>query len=229
MTDAASGLVAAARAGLADLGDTTAAADMQRYMKSEMPFHGVPAPARERLLRELVEAHPLGGADEVGAAADALWDGATRREERYLATGLVGHRRYARLVDPSWVPRLRHWIVTGAWWDHVDEIASRRVGPLLRAHPDVLRPVVVAWSTDPDPWLRRTSIICQLQSKADTDLDLLTDAIESSIDDRDFFLRKGIGWALRQYARTDPGWVRAFVDTHPQLSPLSRKEALKHL
>lgn len=80
-----------------------------------------------------------------------------------------------------------------------------------------------------DPWLRRTSIICQLHSKGDTDLDLLTDAIEASIDDRDFFLRKGIGWALRQHAGTDPGWVRAFVDGHPGLPPLSRKEALKHL
>ncbi|ODU00300.1 MAG: DNA alkylation repair protein [Pseudonocardia sp. SCN 72-86] len=228
VTDSAAALVAASRAGLAERGDPAAAADMQRYMKSEMPFHGVPAPARETLLRSLVEAHPLGD-DEVGPATDALWDGATRREERYLATGLVGHRRYARLVDPSWLPRLQHWIVTGAWWDHVDEIASRRIGPLLCAHPGEVRPVVVAWSTDPDPWLRRTSIICQLQSKAGTDLDLLTDAVEASIDDRDFFLRKGIGWALRQYARTDPGWVQAFVDGHPQLSPLSRKEALKHL
>ncbi|WP_234027919.1 DNA alkylation repair protein [Pseudonocardia dioxanivorans] len=230
---AAAALVEAVRTGLAQLGDPVAAAAMQRYMKSEMPFHGVPAPARETLLRRLVDEHPLDGSGpgggEVGAAADALWDGATRREERYLATGLVGHRRYARLVDVSWVPRLRHWIVTGAWWDHVDEIASRRVGALLCAHPAELTPVVRAWSTDPDPWLRRTSIICQLQAKGDTDLDLLTDAIEASIDDRDFFLRKGIGWALRQHARTDPGWVRAFVDAHPQLSPLSRREALKRL
>jgi 3-methyladenine DNA glycosylase AlkD len=72
-------------------------------------------------------------------------------------------------------------------------------------------------------------VICQLGSRERTDLTLLTEAIEANLDDGDFFLRKGIGWALRQYARTDPGWVRAFVSAHPALSPLSRKEALKHL
>ena len=229
MTDPTPVFAAAARAGLAALGDPAAAADMQRYMKSAMPFHGVPAPARERLMRELIAAHPLDGATELAAAADALWDGATRREERYLATGLVGHRRYAGLPDVGWVPRYRHWIVTGAWWDHVDEIASRLVGALLRRHPDELTPIVRGWSVDPDPWLRRTSIICQLKSGPGTDLDLLTDAIDANVGDRDFFLRKGIGWALRQHARVDPGWVQAFVDARPTLSPLSRKEALKHL
>lgn len=222
-------LVVAARGGLAALADPAAAAAMQRYMKSEMPFHGVAAPAREQLMRELVAAHPLHDAGELGSAVDALWDGAARREERYLATGLAAHRRYVGLRDLSWVPRYRYWIVTGAWWDHVDEIANRHVGTLLRAHREELTPTMRAWAVDPDPWLRRTSIICQLQSKDATDLDLLTDAIEANLADRDFFLRKGIGWALRQYARTDPGWVHAFVDSHPQLSPLSRKEALKHL
>lgn len=229
MTEPARAFVQAARARLAALGDARAAAAMQRYMKSAMPFHGVAAPARAQLLRELVAAHPLAGPAEVAAAADELWDDASRREERYLACGLVAHRRYAGLPDVSWVPRYRHWIVTGAWWDHVDEIASRIVGRLLREHPAELAPVLRSWSVDPDRWLRRTSIICQLRCGRATDLDLLTTAIEASLDDRDFFLRKGIGWALRQHARVDPEWVLAFVAAHPQLSPLSRREALKHV
>lgn len=85
------------------------------------------------------------------------------------------------------------------------------------------------WARAPDRWLRRTAVICQLGAKDGTDLELLTEAIEANLDDGDFFLRKGIGWALRQYARTDPDWVRSFVAAHPALSPLSRKEALKHL
>ena len=85
------------------------------------------------------------------------------------------------------------------------------------------------WIVDADRWLRRTSVIAQLGSRSATDVDLLVDAIEANQDDSDFFLRKAIGWALRQYASTDPEWVRAFVADHPRLSPLSCREALRHL
>jgi len=161
----------------------------------------------------------------VSAAAEALWDGAQAREERYVATALA--RRLA--PEPDRLPVHRHWIVTGAWWDHVDEIASRLVGPALRADPESVTPVLRTWIRNPDRWLRRTTMICQLGARDRTDLALLTEAIEANLDDGDFFLRKGIGWALRQYARTDAQWVRTFLATHPSLSPLSRKEALKHL
>jgi len=223
-------LVLAARAGLAELADPAAAESMRAYMKSSMPFRGVPKPPREKLLTARVAAHPPADADELLAVADELGTGAGFREERYLALGLLGHRRYAGWARPSWVGSVhRRWIVTGAWWDFTDELANRHVGPLLRAHPDELTPLVRGWITDPDRWLRRTSVICQLGAGPTTDLALLTDAIEANLHDRDFFLRKGIGWALRQYARSDPDWVRTFVEEHPGLSPLSRREALKHL
>jgi 3-methyladenine DNA glycosylase AlkD len=222
-------IVDALRGGLAELADPVAAEAMQKYMKSAMPFRGVPKPARRTLLREAVSAHPVPDAAVLREVATELWDGARYREERYLALALVDVPRHARLLDLTWAPVLRDWIVTGAWWDFTDEIASRRVGPLLRAHPDELSPVMRKWSVDPDRWLRRTSVICQLSSGRDTDLALLTDAIEANAADPDFFLRKGIGWALRQYARTDPEWVRRFVAAHPQLSPLTRREAFKHL
>jgi 3-methyladenine DNA glycosylase AlkD len=217
------------RADLAAQADPSAAAEMQRYMKSAMPFRGVAKPARERLLRAAVAEHPPADPAELDAVVRELWDGAEFREERYLALSLTGHRRYQSWLDPSWVPLLRHWIVTGAWWDFTDEIASRRLGPLLRTDPATLRPVVRVWITDPDRWLRRTSVICQLQSRDATDTALLTEAIEANLADPDFFLRKGIGWALRQHARVDPEWVRGFVTDHPGLSPLSRREALRHL
>lgn len=217
------------RAGLAAQADPSAAAEMQRYMKSAMPMRGVAKPARERLLKAAVAEHPIADAAELQAVAQELWDAAEFREERYLALSLTGQRRHAAWIDPSWIPLLRHWTVTGAWWDFTDEIASRRIGPLLLTYRDALRPVVRGWITDPDRWLRRTSVICQLQARGATDTALLTEAIEANLADPDFFLRKGIGWALRRHARTDPDWVRAFVDDHPGLSPLSRREALRHL
>jgi 3-methyladenine DNA glycosylase AlkD len=126
-------------------------------------------------------------------------------------------------------------IVTGAWWDHVDELASRRVGPILRAHPTAMVALLRRWAVDDDRWRRRTAIIAQLGSKDTTDVGLLADVLTANLLDgppvtQDFFIRKAVGWALRQHARTDPGWVRAFVSTNRErLSQLSYREATKHL
>ena len=120
-------------------------------------------------------------------------------------------------------------IVSGAWWDYVDELAIRRIGPILRSARARVTPVMLGWAAGRNLWRRRTAIICQVGAKADTDTDLLTRAIEPAIAEPEFFLRKGIGWALREYAKTAPDWVRSFVDEHPGLSGLSRREALKHI
>lgn len=227
--DEVDALVAAARSGLAALGDPRKAPEMQRYMKSELPYRGVASPERKAFTKDLFAAHPLPDETALRTAALILWREAGYREERYVAIDLTGHRAYRAWQTPALLPVYEEMIVTGAWWDYVDEIANRRVGPLLRDHPGELTPVMRAWATDEDRWKRRTSIICQLGFKEATDTALLAEAIEANLGDRDFFIRKGIGWALRQFARTEPGWVRAFVDDHPGLSPLSVREALKHL
>ena len=108
------------------------------------------------------------------------------------------------------------------------------VDDALRADPDAVRPVVLRWSTADDLWLRRSAIISQLRGKADTDTDLLTTVIDANVAGTpfgsEFFIRKAIGWALRQHARVDPAWVRTYVATRrTRLSPLSVREALKHL
>ncbi|GAA3869193.1 DNA alkylation repair protein [Saccharothrix violaceirubra] len=219
-------LTAAVRQALATAASPERAPAMQRYMKSEMPFLGVPKPERTRVLRPVFAAHPLASAEEWAAAVLDLWRTADHREERYAATALLD--RYPKWRSPGLLTVLEELIVDGAWWDHVDEVASRHVGPLLLGWPDEIAPIMRAWSRDADRWRRRTSVICQLGAKTATDTDLLAECVEANAADKDFFLRKGIGWALRQYARTDPGWVRVFVDSHT-LSPLSVREALKHV
>ena len=115
-------------------------------------------------------------------------------------------------------------IVTGAWWDVVDPIASHCVGKLLRKYPSHVGRTMRAWSGSRDIWKRRTSIICQLGFKQDTDLELLYACIEPSLDSKEFFLRKAIGWALRQYAWTDPREIQRYVRAHDsRLSPLSKR------
>jgi 3-methyladenine DNA glycosylase AlkD len=222
-------LVTAVRTGLAELADRAKAPEMQRYMKSEMPFRGVSSPQRRELGRRLFAAYPLSDEEAWRSTVLSLWREAEYREERYMAVDLTGQRRYAAWQTPDLVPMYEELIVIGAWWDFVDELASRRVGPLLQAHRRTMTPLLRRWATDPDMWKRRTSIICQLSFKEATDTKLLSSAIEANLGDTDFFIRKGIGWALRQFARTEPAWVRAFVDSHPGLSPLSVREAVKHL
>jgi 3-methyladenine DNA glycosylase AlkD len=223
-------LLTAVREGLTELANPEAAPGMQAYMKSAMPYLGIPAPPRGKLLKALFAAHPLPDRASWEAAVRALWQGATHREERYAAIALTGSEAYAGYQDADTLPLYRELIVEGAWWDYVDELASRRVGPILYGDRAVVAPIMRAWSVDPDPWLRRTAILSQLTFKSDTDVELLAEVIEPNLADSWFFLRKAIGWALRAYAWSDPEWVRTYVATHEsQLSGLSRREALKNI
>ena len=120
-------------------------------------------------------------------------------------------------------------IVSGAWWDYVDEIAIRRLGPdaaILRTAARAMRALMLAWSRDPDPWKRRSAIICQVGAKKDTDLGLLYACIEPNLADPEFFLRKGIGWALRAYAWADPAEVARYVArTRGDVAPVPARGA----
>ncbi len=157
-----------------------------------------------------------------------LWDDATHREERHAALAVVRSKHSAAHTDRlESLALYEHFLRTGRWWDLVDE-TSHAVGLVVvgdQAAADRMR----VWARDPDLWVRRSAIICQLQHKAATNVALLADTIEANLEDPEFFIRKAIGWALRDYARTSPDWVRTFVADHPGLSPLSRREALKHL
>jgi 3-methyladenine DNA glycosylase AlkD len=230
VTEADGTLVRGIRASLAGAGHPDRAAAQQRYMKSEMPFRGITSPELRALLRPLLAAFAPASREEWEATVRELWDGATHREERYAALAVARHRAARPWLDVDSVPLVRHLVVTGAWWDLVDDVATHLAGRALASHPDDMTPVVRAWAVEADPWLRRTAVICQLGRKGDTDLALLRHAIEANVDDTSFWLRKAIGWALRDLARSNPAWVRAEVERlDGRLSGLSRREALKHL
>ena len=222
-------LTDAVRAALAAAGDPVRARGAQAYMKSAMPFHGVPVPEVRRIARAELAAHPPPDRRTWHDTVLELWDGAEHREERYAALALVRSPRAAAYQDLASLELYRHLVVTGAWWDLVDELAHA-VGAVLR---DVGPPAVAvmrAWSRDDDLWLRRAAILCQLGAGAGTDRELLADCLDANLADPAFFIRKAIGWALRDHARVAPDWVRAFVDAHDaELSGLSRREAMRHL
>jgi 3-methyladenine DNA glycosylase AlkD len=221
MTD----LVSEIRAALRAAADPVRAPGQQAYMKSEMPFLGVRLPEVRRLTRARVKAVPNAGGEMLRDAARALWDDAAFREERYAAMALIADP--AASADPAAVPLIEHMVRSGRWWDYTDELAHR-LGALHDSHPVETGALARGWSTDEDMWIRRIAIISQLGRRDRVDRDLLGDVIGPNLPDREFFIRKAIGWALRDFARVDPHWVREYADTH-DLSPLSRREALKHL
>ena len=227
--------VGAVRAGLAEVGDPERAAQQRAYMKSDLPYVGLGSPELERLLRPLLAEHRFVDRGSWEAAVLELWEDATHREEWYAAIALLRHRAYREWLDPDLLPLLEELVRTGAWWDVVDEVAGHLVGRVLLDHRDVVTPVMDVWAVDPDSlWVRRTAMLSQLRHREDTDVDLLARVLVANLDDtahgKDFFIRRALGWALRQHARTDPEWVLTFVGTHAdRLSGLSRREALKHL
>jgi 3-methyladenine DNA glycosylase AlkD len=221
-------IVDAVRAGLSAAADPAAAAPMQTYMKSKQPYYGVRMPEVRRISKAIFTANLIDDRPSFEATVRALYDEATHREERYAALGLVAHRFYRRFATPASLPLYEHLIRTGAWWDLVDETAHR-VGDVLRAYRGEVTPVIDSWATSDSLWVRRAAIICQVGHKTDTDLGLLTRAIEPNIADRDFFIRKAIGWALREVGYVEPDWVRQFVATHDDLAPLSKREALRRI
>ena len=220
-------LIGAVRAVLRGAARPELAGPMQAYMKSATPYLGVRVPAMRALTRAEAKLRPFATTADLIDTVVGLWRAADYREERYAAIALLDTPAARRLREPALLETLRELIRTGAWWDYVDELAHR-VGDLLLGWPAEVRPALLTWAQSDDRWLRRASIICQLGARDRVDLELLTVAIESSIGESDFFLRKAIGWALRDYARTDPAWGQSFADTH-ELSPLSRREALRPL
>ena len=203
-------LIDALRGAMLPLRDPERAVQQAAYMKSAMPFYGLTRPVMRTTIGPLLRERKFGERAEWEATVRALFDEATHREERYAALTLLRQPRYRSWRDVDVLPLVRHIAETGAWWDLVDEVSSV-AGDALLADREQVSFALRQWAEDECLWVRRT------------------DAIEPNIADREFFIRKAIGWALRVYAKTEPGWVGAFVVDHPELSGLSRREALKHL
>ncbi len=224
-------LVAAVTAALEQAANPDRAAGQQRYMKSAMPYYGLTSPELKATLAPILRdpAYRMADRPQWEGTVAALWREATHREQWYAAIALARLRSYRAWADSDAMPLWESLIRSGAWWDVVDDIATHLVRDTLLATPTIEGLRMREWSGSDSLWVRRSSIISQVATRERLDQELLADVIEPNIDDSDFFIRKAIGWALRDHAREDPEWVRAFVADHPSLSGLSRREALKHL
>lgn len=207
--------------------DPQRAVPMAAYMRGKFPFLGIPRPAQKTAYRQVVAGLPRPTEADLDAVARACWS-RPEREYQYFACAWL--RRYAAVCGDGFLDSTaRDLIVTRSWWDTVDTLAAHLVGPLVARYPRLVA-TTDAWLADPDMWLVRSAILHQLTFKEHTDAARLFRYCRTQAGHRDFFVRKAIGWALREYARTDPAAVRGFVAAHrARLSTLSVREALKHL
>lgn len=206
--------------------DAERATQMAAYMKTDMPFFGVIARQRDAIIKAAKVRFKRSDRAALLADVSALW-AQPQREFKYAA---IRWARQAKAVHVDALPLYRRMIVDAAWWDLVDEIASHLIGRLVRKWPARAWPVVDAWIDDECLWLRRTAIICQLGSKADTDVDRLLRYCRARAHETDFFIRKAIGWALRAHGDVEPTVIADFLRAEGGvLSPLSYREASRKL
>ncbi|WP_426510970.1 DNA alkylation repair protein [Dactylosporangium sp. McL0621] len=206
--------------------DPGQAAPMRAYMRNRFEFLGITSVPRRELTLDVLRGTPRPGEPDLLATARACW-ALPEREYQYFACDYL--RKHAAVLTPAAVPVLRELITTKSWWDTVDTLAANVCGPLVAAHPALVSTMDTWTAPGTDLWLVRTALLHQLRYRDRTDRARLFDYCERWSHERDCFIRKGIGWALREYAKSDPAGVREFVTAHPGLSPLSVREALKNL
>lgn len=200
---------------------------MAAYMKNLFPFWGIPAPQQTKIAKQVYAPLKSWVNEDWLTQAGLLLYQQAQREYHYFAVDLLS--RFSDRLSPTAMPTVEQLVVTHSWWDTVDGIASHVVGSLARRFPELV-PTLDHYSIHPNFWLRRTAILHQLSYKQQTDPDRLFQYCTSNAESKEFFIRKAIGWALREYAKTDSAAVIDYVWQHRhQLANLSKREALKHL
>jgi 3-methyladenine DNA glycosylase AlkD len=206
--------------------DPERAVAMRDYMKDVAPFLGLTSPVRRALSRTVLDGLPRPAEPDLTAVALRCWR-LPEREYHYFAVDVL--RRHVTYCSSGFLPVVRHLLTTVPWWDTVDLLAAHVVGGLVAADRD-LAAEMDAWIADEDRWLVRAALLHQLRYRRRTDTDRLFGYCLRQSGHGDFFVRKAVGWCLREYAKTDPDAVRAFVAEHRQrLAPLSVREALRNV
>lgn len=221
-----SALVNTIQAALAERADPQRAPDMQRYMKTDMPFYGVAAADRVAIVKSALKQHPPANQDSYQADIRKLWQG-NRREDLYAALEVAEQSRKFRKLEAFQL--FEELMFACDWWDTLDWVAARLISPLMLKHSE-LEARIPGWRQHNSLWVRRGALLAQLKHMKALNHELLSESIRELAHERDFFIRKAIGWVLREYSKFNPLWVQNFVEQHrKQLSPLSIREALKRL
>lgn len=198
---------------------------MKWYMKYQFEYLGIQKPLRADICKPILQWAKQADYEDLMTICRQLWL-LPFREYQYLAMDMMQKHKCWKFRNS--IQAFEQFLSQKSWWDSVDAIAANLVGPYFQHYPDLRDEYIDKWWNGDNMWLQRTCIIFQLGYKSGTDAELLFTLCDEKSDSKEFFIQKAIGWALRQYAKTEPEMVKHFVDTHP-LKPLSKREALKHL
>lgn len=198
---------------------------MQKYMKDQFPFLGIKTPLRKELMKQFYQQTGLLKEAFHGDFILALWE-KDDREYQYAALDYIG--RTLKKLGKDDLPLMEKLITTKSWWDTVDMLAQHPVGTIAQAFPEVIPETIEEWAYRENMWLQRTAILFQLKYKEKTDEQLLYRYIKKNSGSKEFFIQKAIGWALREYSKTNPESVKQFIAEN-DLPKLSIREGSKYL
>lgn len=208
---------------LREIANPKQATPMAAYMKNQFPFLGIKTPERRKRCRSFFKEYRHEGID--WEFVDTMWQ-LPEREFQYVAIDYLTSKK--KDLTNEHLPKLKQLIQTKSWWDSVDNLDTL-VGEIVAKNPKA-KATMLAWSQDEDFWLRRIAIDHQLLRKGDTDTELLEQILVNNLNQTEFFINKAIGWSLRDYSKTNPSWVRDFLNKYgEELAPLSIREASKYL
>lgn len=200
---------------------------MAKYMRNQFPFYGIKSPLQKSLTRQVWnELGPL-PINVFIPFCYLCFQKKEKREVQYIINSYG--RRLAKKLPISFIETIESLIPVLSWWDSIDFLSPKIAGKILITEPKALQQVATKWILSENFWFQRSAILLQLDYKENTNADLLFGLIQRRIKSEEFFVQKAAGWALRQYSKVEPDLVRKFIDKHPGLSKLTKREGMKHL
>ncbi len=205
--------------------DANNAFSMKKYMKDKFDFLGLRSNGRRELQKEFLKTNGFPPDEFMEPVARALWE-KPHREYQYFALDILDKK--SKKQEKENIVLIEYLITSKSWWDTVDLIATKLAGTYFMKFPGETVKATEKWMDSGNMWLQRVSLLYQLKYKNETDTDLLAKYIRRLSGSDEFFIRKAIGWVLREYSKTDPRFVLDFVENN-DISIFSKKEALKWL
>lgn len=201
------------------------ATPMAKYMRDQFPFLGIKTPERKELLKQFFQESNILKSPFQAEFVLQLWE-LDEREYQYAALTYI--EKMVKKLTKNDLSLMEQLILTKSWWDTVDVLAPKPVGTLAKQYPEIIREKLDVWAINENMWLRRSAILFQLKFKQNTNEDILYRYITQNATDKEFFIQKAIGWALREYSKTNPHSVRNFIE-HQPLANLSIREGSKYI